>query len=69
MSFQPGSAATGFGRLTPGSPMAYRYRWWALPHGPTGIQARRLFGFLAAGSFGQWVYVHPAERVVAAVLA
>jgi CubicO group peptidase (beta-lactamase class C family) len=61
---QPDSAPTGFGRLTPGSPMGYGYHWWAMPHGPTGIHAG---AFLAAGSFGQYVYVHPTERVVAAV--
>jgi CubicO group peptidase (beta-lactamase class C family) len=61
---QPDSAPTGFGRLTPGSPMGYGYHWWAMPHGPTGIHAG---AFLAAGSFGQRVYVHPTERVVAAV--
>ncbi|MEH2560570.1 hypothetical protein [Bradyrhizobium sp. AZCC 2289] len=44
--------------------MGYGYHWWATPHGPTGIHAG---AFLAAGSFGQYVYVHPAARVVAAV--
>jgi CubicO group peptidase (beta-lactamase class C family) len=61
---QPDSAPTGFGRLTPGSPMGYGYHWWAMPHGPTGIHAG---AFLAAGAFGQYVYVHPTARVVAAV--
>jgi hypothetical protein len=27
---QPDSAATGFGRLIPGSPFGYGYQWWAL---------------------------------------
>ena len=44
--------------------MGYGYHWWAVPHGPTGIHAG---AFLAAGSFGQYVYVHPTARVVAAV--
>lgn len=61
---KPDSAPTGFGRLTPGSPMGYGYHWWAMPHGPTGIHAG---AFLAAGSFGQYVYVHPTERVVASI--
>jgi CubicO group peptidase (beta-lactamase class C family) len=61
---QPDSAPTGFGRLTLGSPMGYGYHWWAMPHGPTGIHAG---AFVAAGSFGQYVYVHPTERVVAAI--
>jgi CubicO group peptidase (beta-lactamase class C family) len=61
---QPDSAPTGLGRLTPGSPMGYGYHWWAMPHGSAGIHAG---AFLAAGSFGQKIYVHPTERVVAAV--
>ena len=61
---QPDSAPTGFGRLMPGSPMGYGYHWWALPHLPTGIHAG---AFLAIGAFGQYIYVHPAEQVVAAI--
>jgi CubicO group peptidase (beta-lactamase class C family) len=61
---QPDSAPTGFGRLMPGSPMGYGYQWWALPHGPTGIHAG---AFLAIGSFGQYIYIHPAAQVVAVI--
>jgi CubicO group peptidase (beta-lactamase class C family) len=61
---QPDSAPTGFGRLMPGSPMGYGYQWWALPHGPTGIHAG---AFSAIGSFGQYIYIHPAARVVAVI--
>ena len=61
---QPDSAPTGFGRLMPGSPLGYGYQWWALPHGPTGIHAG---AFLAIGSFGQYIYVHPAAQVVAVI--
>lgn len=61
---QPDSAATGFGRLMPASPWGYGYQWWALPHGPTGIHAG---AFLAIGSFGQYIYVHPATQVVAVI--
>ena len=61
---QPDSAATGFGRLMPGIPVGYGYQWWALPHGPTGIHAG---AFLAIGAFGQYIYVHPAAQVVAAI--
>jgi len=59
---QPDSAATGFGRIMPGSPLGYGYQWWAIPHGPTGIHAG---AFSALGSFGQHIYVHPTARVVA----
>jgi CubicO group peptidase (beta-lactamase class C family) len=58
---QPDCAATGFGRLMPGSPFGYGYHWWVLPHGPTGIH---IGAFVAIGAYGQYIYVHPAARVV-----
>jgi CubicO group peptidase (beta-lactamase class C family) len=61
---QPDSAATGFGRLVPNSPFGYGYQWWALPHGPTGIHAG---AFFAGGSFGQYIYIHPAAGIVAVI--
>jgi CubicO group peptidase (beta-lactamase class C family) len=61
---QPDSAATAFGRLMPGSRAGYGYQWWALPHGPTGIHAG---AFVASGSFGQYIYINPAEQVVIAI--
>lgn len=61
---QPDSAATAFGRLVPGSPFGYGYHWWALPHGPTGIHAG---AFFAGGSYGQYIYIHPAAGIVAAI--
>jgi CubicO group peptidase (beta-lactamase class C family) len=61
---QPDCATTGFGRFTPGAPFGYGYQWWALPHGPTGIHAG---AFMAMGAFGQYIYIHPAERVVAVI--
>jgi CubicO group peptidase (beta-lactamase class C family) len=61
---QPDSAPTGFGRLMPDFPMGYGYQWWALPHGPTGIHAG---AFMAIGAFGQFLYVHPTARMVAAI--
>jgi CubicO group peptidase (beta-lactamase class C family) len=61
---QPDSVATGFGRLVPNSPFGYGYQWWALPHGPTGIHAG---AFFAGGSFGQYIYIHPAARIVAVI--
>ena len=61
---QPDCAATGFGRLIPGNPLGYGYQWWVLPHGPTGIHAG---AFSAIGSFGQYIYVHPAARVVVVI--
>ena len=61
---QPDSAPTGFGRLMPGSSFGYGYQWWALPHGPTGIH---IGAFLAIGSFGQYIYVHPTAQVVAVI--
>ncbi|MFI5034323.1 MAG: serine hydrolase domain-containing protein, partial [Reyranellales bacterium] len=61
---QPDCAPTGFGRLMPGHPFGYGYQWWALPHGPTGIH---IGAFLAIGSFGQYIYVHPTAQVVAVI--
>jgi CubicO group peptidase (beta-lactamase class C family) len=48
----------------PGSPLGYGYHWWALPHLPTGIHAG---AFLAGGSFGQYIYVHPTAQVIAVI--
>ena len=61
---QPDCTATGFGRLRPDLPSGYGYQWWVLPHGPTGIHAG---AFSAIGAFGQYIYVHPAERLVVAI--
>jgi len=61
---QPDCEATGFGRLIPGLPFGYGYQWWAVPHVPTGIHAG---AFMAVGSYGQRIYVHPRERVVVVI--
>ena len=61
---QPDCAPTGFGRLMPGHPFGYGYQWWALPHGPTGIH---IGAFVAIGSYGQYIYVHPTAQVVAVI--
>lgn len=61
---QPDSAATGFGRLMPGSPAGYGYHWWALPPLPTGIHAGSC---VALGAFGQYIYVNPAGQLVVAI--
>ena len=60
---QPDGAATGFGGLTPGSPAGYGYQWWALPT----VEGVHAGAFSAIGAYGQYIYVNPAERVVAAV--
>jgi CubicO group peptidase (beta-lactamase class C family) len=63
---QPDSAATAFGRLTPGSPAGYGYHWWSLPGAPfaDGLHAG---AFLALGAFGQRIYINPAEQFVAVI--
>jgi CubicO group peptidase (beta-lactamase class C family) len=63
---QPDSEATGFGRLTPGSPAGYGYQWWALPGAPfaDGLHAG---AFSAFGGYGQRIYINPAEQLVVAV--
>ena len=61
---QPDCAATGFGQLMPSNPLGYGYQWWVLPHGPTGIHAG---AFMACGSFGQYIYVHPGAQLVVVI--
>ena len=61
---QPDSAATGFGRLMPGSPAGYGYHWWAVPPLPGGVNNG---AFSARGAFGQFIFVNPIEQVVVAI--
>jgi CubicO group peptidase (beta-lactamase class C family) len=61
---QPDCAATGFGRLMPGSPAGYGYHWWAVPPLPGGVNNG---AFSARGAFGQFIVVNPAEQVVIAI--
>jgi CubicO group peptidase (beta-lactamase class C family) len=61
---QPDCAPNAFGRLMPSNTLGYGYQWWVLPHGPTGIHRG---AFVAIGAFGQYIYVHPTERVVIAI--
>ena len=60
----PDCAATGFGRLTPGSPAGYGYHWWAMPPSPGGVNNG---AFSAIGAFGQFIFVNPTEQVVIAI--
>jgi CubicO group peptidase (beta-lactamase class C family) len=61
---QPDCAATGFGRLAPGSPGGYGYQWWAVPPMPGGVNNG---AFSANGAYGQYILVNPAEQVVIAI--
>jgi CubicO group peptidase (beta-lactamase class C family) len=61
---QPDCEATDFDRLRPGLRAGYGYQWWVFPHGPTGVHKG---AFQARGAYGQYVYVHPAERLVIAI--
>lgn len=61
---QPDSAATGFGRLMPGSPAGYGYHWWPVPPLPGGVNNG---AFAANGAFGQFIFVNPTEQVVIAL--
>jgi CubicO group peptidase (beta-lactamase class C family) len=61
---QPDSTPTAFGRLMPGSPAGYGYHWWAVPPLPGGVNNG---AFSANGAFGQYIFVNPAEQVVAAI--
>jgi CubicO group peptidase (beta-lactamase class C family) len=61
---QPDSAATAFGRLMSGSPLAYGYQWWVMPPLPGGVSNGV---FSANGDYGQIIVVNPAEQVVVAI--
>ena len=61
---QPDCAATGFGRLAPGSPAGYGYHWWAAPPMPGGVNNG---AFSANGDYGQIIFVNPTEQVVIAI--
>lgn len=61
---QPDSAATAFGRLTPGDPTGYGYQWWAVAPLPGGVNNG---AFSANGAHGQFIFVNPAEQVVVAI--
>lgn len=61
---QPDTEATGFGKLQPDYPLGYGYQWWVLPRGAGTVHDG---AFTAQGIFGQFVYVNPAEQVVAVV--
>lgn len=60
----PDNPVTGYGKLYAGYPLGYGYNWWSFQPG-----AVPLFdgSFTAQGIFGQFIYVNPAEDVVAAV--
>jgi CubicO group peptidase (beta-lactamase class C family) len=62
----PDCPATAYGALTPGYPLGYGYQWWSFPTGADAL-ANHDGAFTAEGIFGQFIYVNPAERVVAAV--
>lgn len=61
---RPDNPVTDHGKLDPTFPIGYGYNWWTFPTGrppfPEGA-------FTAQGIFGQFIYVNPTERVVAAV--
>lgn len=62
----PDTIATAQGRLEPGYALGYGYQWWSLPRGAAAFAAHD-GAFTAEGIFGQFIYVHPREQVVAVV--
>jgi len=62
----PDCAATAYGHLEPNYPLGYGYQWWSFPTGAAAIPNHD-GAFTAEGIFGQFIYVNPRERVVAAV--
>lgn len=63
---QPDAAVTAHGQLYPGYPLGYGYQWWSFPTGANAIPFHD-GAFTALGIFGQFVYINPAEDVVAVV--
>ena len=63
---QPGAAVTAHGKLYPGYPLGYGYQWWSFPTGANAIPFHD-GAFTALGIFGQFVYINPAQDVVAVV--
>jgi CubicO group peptidase (beta-lactamase class C family) len=55
---RPDTALTEPGRLLSGYGLGYGYQWWSLPNSSA---------FTAQGIFGQFLYVDPAEELVAVV--
>lgn len=63
---QPDLAITAPGRLYAGYPLGYGYHWWSFPRGASAA-AVHAGAFVAQGIFGQFLYVHPAQQLVAVV--
>jgi CubicO group peptidase (beta-lactamase class C family) len=63
---QPGTAVTAHGQLYPGYPLGYGYQWWSFPTGAKAIPFHE-GAFTALGIFGQFLYINPAQDVVAVV--
>lgn len=63
---QPDAAVTAHGQLYPGYPLGYGYQWWSFPTGADAIPFHD-GAFTAEGIFGQFIYVNPAEDIVAVV--
>lgn len=60
---RPDSPQVGYGRLVPGMPLGYGYQWWAFPSDDPRL-AEHAGAFTGQGIFGQFLYIHPRERVV-----
>lgn len=55
----------GVPQIVGGSPAPYGYLWWIPPQS----EPMHIGAFQAEGVFGQYIYVHPRERVVIALLS
>jgi CubicO group peptidase (beta-lactamase class C family) len=62
----PDIAATAYGQLDAGYPLGYGYQWWSFPSNVPELAAHA-GAFTAQGIFGQFIYINPRERVVAAI--
>lgn len=65
---QPSAAVTAHGQLYPGYPLGYGYQWWSFPTGANALPFHD-GAFTALGIFGQFIYLNPAQDMVAVVLS
>lgn len=63
---RPDLPVTECGALYPDYPLGYGYQWWSFPTGESAIPVHD-GAFTAAGIYGQFIYVNPAQNVVAVV--
>jgi len=60
------SPQVAHGKLTPGMPLGYGYKWWSFPSDDPGLPGHD-GAFTGQGIFGQFLYLNPRERLAVVV--